>query len=68
MSIHISKLNELIVKQQLEIKSLKEKIEYLEDSVSKRQQWLSKAKREAGFNDSVSFDVVWETVLKTFKQ
>jgi hypothetical protein len=35
----------------------------LRDSASARSQWLSKAKREAGFDDAISFDVVWRETL-----
>jgi hypothetical protein len=33
---------------------------YLRDGAERRAQWLSEAKAEAGYNDSVSFDVVWQ--------
>lgn len=37
----------------------------LRNEASARSAWLSKAKREAGYPDSVSFDVVWaETLAK----
>ena len=28
-----------------------------------RAEWLSKAKRDAGYDDSVSFDVIWKAAL-----
>lgn len=37
--------------------------EELQDSANKRSQWLSQAKREAGYDDNVSFDVVWSETL-----
>lgn len=36
----------------------------LKDDSFKREQWLDKAKREAGYDRSVSFDVVWAAALK----
>lgn len=50
------------------IGSLSIKNTYLSDSEVKRKEWLRKAKKEAGFPDSISFDIVWETVLKNFKE
>lgn len=37
--------------------------EYLKDSVRRREQWLSDAKREAGYEDKISFDIVWSETL-----
>jgi hypothetical protein len=34
------------------------------DEASARKSWLSKAKREAGYDEAVSFDVVWQETLK----
>lgn len=40
-------------------------MESLEDAAIKRRHWLSEAKRQAGYHDNVSFDVVWaETLAK----
>src|SRR4051794_24288642 len=39
-------------------------VERLDDSVSKHSSWLSKAKREAGYPDNISFDVVWSDALR----
>ena len=33
-----------------------------------RAEWLVRAKREAGFNPSVSFDVVWKEALAALKE
>lgn len=35
----------------------------LQDSQNKRNQWLAKAKADAGFSNLVSFDRVWEVAL-----
>ena len=42
-----------IAKQQFEIDDLK-------DTQSRRKDWLSRAKRERGYDDNVSFDHVWK--------
>jgi len=68
MKTNISEMKELIVQQQLEIKRLQKQVNSLQDSYDKRQQWLSKSKREAGFNDYVSFDKVWAKVLEKYKE
>jgi hypothetical protein len=54
-----------IIKQQDEIiGNLTRRLAWSEDSVSKRNEWLRKAKKEAGYSDSVSFDDVWKEVLE----
>ena len=42
--------------------------EYLRDSESARSDWLRKAKKEAGYHDSVSFDIVWSETLEKAKK
>lgn len=37
--------------------------EDLKDSAIKRKHWLSNAKGEAGYDDYVSFDIVWAETL-----
>ena len=37
---------------------------HAQDSAAARSHWLSKAKREWGVDDKVSFDVVWAEALK----
>jgi hypothetical protein len=64
---NVTEMKELIVQQQLEINRLQSKVESLQDSYNKRQEWLQKAKREAGFNNYESFDKVWAEVLKKYK-
>lgn len=39
------------------------KMESLRDSANARKSWLSRAKKEAGYDDSVSFDKVWKEAL-----
>lgn len=41
--------------------------EYLKDSQSRRNDWLRQAKKDAGFPDSISFDVVWNKALRLLK-
>jgi hypothetical protein len=65
---NVTEMEKLIVKQQLEITRLQKRIDYLQDSVDKRYEWLSKAKREAGFSDMMSFDNVWAKVLEKYKE
>jgi len=36
----------------------------LKEDAFQRQNWLRKAKREAGYADSISFDVVWKDMLE----
>ena len=39
------------------------KLEHANDERARRSQWLSKAKREWGVDDNISFDVVWREAL-----
>lgn len=56
-----------IIKQQDEIIGrLTRENEHLKDSAYKRSEWLRKAKKDAGFPDGVSFDVVWEKALTAY--
>lgn len=53
-----------IIKWQNEkIGDLTRRVEWLEDSKRGRDEWLSKAKKEAGYNDLISFDIVWKETL-----
>jgi hypothetical protein len=36
----------------------------LRASAARREQWLSSAKRAAGYHDNVSFDIVWADALR----
>jgi chromosome segregation ATPase len=40
----------------------------LQDTVIRRNDWLHKAKVEAGYHDNVSFDVVWNETLAKAKE
>jgi len=68
VELNATEMKELIVQHQLEIKRLQKQVDYLQDSYDKRQEWLSKAKREAGFSDFMSFDKVWAKVLEKYKE
>lgn len=37
------------------------------DSIGKRKRWLRDAKRDAGYHDNTSFDVVWVDALAALK-
>ncbi|MCW7556448.1 hypothetical protein NX722_28615 [Endozoicomonas gorgoniicola] len=39
----------------------------LKESAQARRDWLRRAKEEAGYHDSVSFDTVWDETLKLAK-
>lgn len=39
-----------------------------QESIQARKRWLKKAKAEAGYDDSVSFDVVWKDALAAMKE
>ena len=61
----ISEANKTINKQDAIIGKLTRRVEYLEDTETKRQYWLSVAKKDAGYPDGISFDRVWaETLAK----
>lgn len=55
--------DEIIAEQDRMIGELTRKVKYLEDSESRRQDWLRRAKKEAGYEDMTSFDVVWRETL-----
>ncbi|MEW6729623.1 MAG: hypothetical protein AB1332_09810, partial [Pseudomonadota bacterium] len=40
---------------------------HLEEDAYRRKAWLAAAKREAGYPDNVSFDVVWKEILAKAK-
>lgn len=43
------------------------KLDDLQDSQNRRNSWLDKAKREAGYHPNVSFDEVWAEALAALK-
>lgn len=59
----VDDMKELIVSQQLTIQSLQKRVDNLQDSHDKREEWLTKAKREAGAEYRRSFDDVWKEML-----
>ena len=64
---HIKTLEEakqIIAKQDMIIGHQFRQITDLESSQRSRNEWLYKAKEEAGYNQNVSFDVVWAETLK----
>ncbi len=59
------RLKETVSQQDQMIGSLTREKNWLQDSVTKRQDWLREAKKQAGYDDSVSFDGIWNDVLET---
>lgn len=55
---------EIIDQQDQMIGKLTRENERLEESQRKRREWLDRAKKEAGYDRSVSFDIVWKQVLE----
>jgi hypothetical protein len=43
-------------------------VENQKEDAFKRQCWLDKAKRDAGYSTNVSFDEVWAAALRTLKK
>lgn len=41
-------------------------LSYANKSIEARCRWLDKAKQDAGYHRSVSFDVVWDAALKVY--
>src|ERR1035437_8162419 len=58
------KLKRVVVEQALTISKLTSERDDLKDTDDRRKEWLWKAKKEAGYNDSMSFDNVWREVLE----
>jgi hypothetical protein len=67
-NITLEQALEIIKEQDSIIGRLTREVDFLKDSQFKRTQWLDKAKRDAGYPNSVSFDDVWEAALKSLKQ
>jgi|NOAtaT_6_FD_contig_41_3181682_length_414_multi_1_in_0_out_0_1 hypothetical protein len=64
---HIKTLEEakqIIAKQDMIIGHQFRQITDLEENQRRRNEWLHKAKQEAGYSSSVSFDDVWAETLK----
>lgn len=65
----LKEAQKIIKKQDQMIGELTRRVDYLQDSVNRSKEWLRKAKKEAGYNDGVSFDIVWaETLTKANKK
>ena len=41
---------------------------FLKDVQDQHTAWISKAKKEAGFPDIISFDIVWRNVLVVYNK
>lgn len=59
--------DEVIARQAKEIYELRDKVKELHDSLNKRDEWLRKAKGDAGYSYNVSFDTVWADALCALK-
>jgi hypothetical protein len=57
----------IIAEQDRMIGELTRANNYLEDTERRRQDWLRKAKKEAGYSDRASFDTVWNDTLQKSK-
>ena len=62
----IEEAKEIISEQDRMIGELTRKVNYLEDTEFKRNQWLSQAKKDAGFDNMDSFDNVWKAALEAY--
>ena len=58
---------EVIAEQDRIIGVLTRENDALHESSIKRKEWLSKAKRDLGYDNAISFDVVWQYVLDKLK-
>lgn len=54
----------IIAEQDQMIGELTRKVNFLEDTESRRKDWLRKAKEDAGYDPNTSFDVVWKETLQ----
>ena len=54
--------------QDQKIGELTRKVEWLEDTEVRRESWRCNAKKQAGYPSNVSFEVVWEDILKIYKK
>ena len=55
--------SKIIEWQDAKIGQLTRERDFLQDSQTKRNEWLRQAKKEAGYPDAISFDVVWKDAL-----
>jgi len=61
------KLKKALKKADQKVGELTRKVEFLQDTDNRRKNWLYEAKRAAGYDQNVSFDVVWEAALKALQ-
>lgn len=66
MLVFEEELKEIVQWQDAKIGALERSNFYLEDSEQRRQEWLRKAKNDAGFDNMESFDKVWAEALKAY--
>jgi hypothetical protein len=56
-----------IAEQDRIIGSLTREVSYLKDLQMHHNEWNRKAKKEAGYHDNISFDIVWKETLEKAK-
>jgi hypothetical protein len=54
-----------LVRENIELKA---KVERLEENERRQARWLRQAKDDAGIDENVSFDHVWEQALAALKR
>jgi len=64
----IDDAKKVIAEQDRMIGELIRERDWLKDSERKREEWLRKAKQEAGYHNNISFDIVWEETLNKAKK
>lgn len=60
----IEDLKDTLADNAVKIRKLEKQVEELLDTQYRRDEWLRKAKAEAGYHNNVSFDIVWKEVLE----
>ena len=58
---------DIIDKQDIIIGRQLRQIEHLQDTISKNNECNRKRKKDAGYDDSISFDIVWKEILEKSK-
>jgi hypothetical protein len=59
-----SKLLKTLARLTAELHDRKDEVESLRYNIKKREEWLHDAKLDAGYDQNVSFDIVWADALK----
>lgn len=65
--INIKNLDEalkIIADQDMKIGKLTRENEYMQDTIYKFNECQRERKKQAGYHDSISFDIVWNEILK----